>query len=149
MIETSIPRPASLNKGLMITIVLAAVGYLNSFFAQSSMKEVMLRQGLPPEAVAQSGGMGVGMLIFSLLITGTLLFYIAKGFNVARVIWTVLGVLGVLMSVFSIGLLFSVSTFVGLLAVVGMVGNLIGIVFMWMRDSSQWFAQMKADRLAP
>ena len=60
MIETSIPRPASLNKGLLITIVLAAVGYLNSFFAQSSMKEVMLRQGLPPEAVAQSGGMGVG-----------------------------------------------------------------------------------------
>ena len=62
MIETSIPRPASLNKGLLITIVLAAVGYLNSFFAQSSMKEVMLRQGLPPEAVAQSGGMGFALL---------------------------------------------------------------------------------------
>ena len=147
MIDTAIPRPANLNKGLLITAAIAVLSLLVGIFSKSAMQEMMLKQGVPADMVAQSGGSTFAVIGFSLVITGTVLFFIAKGYKVARVIWTVLGVLGMLSGLMGISLLFQVSTVLGLLSLLSNVGYIVGIVFMWLGDSSAWFKQMKRMRM--
>ena len=142
-LETAIERPAVLNKGLMICAGAAAIGFLSSFFTKGITNDYMVAQGLPAEAVAASGGMTNVMVFVALALNLLCLFFIAKGKNVARIIWLVLMVLGVLGALMSLFLFFKISAVLALFILVLQFASLAGTVMMWLQPSSDWFKQMQ------
>ena len=143
-LETAIERPAVLNKGLMICAGVAVIGFIASFFTTSMMKTYLSAQGMPPEAVAAAGGgMTMVMTVIGLALNLLCLFFIAKGKNVARIIWLVLVVLGVLGAVMSLFMFFGVSAVLALFILALQLGTLAGTVMMWLQPSSDWFKEMQ------
>ena len=144
-LETEIERPAVLNQGLMICAGVAAVGFIASFFTSSMVKSHLTAQGLPPETVAAAagGGMTMVMAVIGLALNLLCLYFIAKGKNVARIIWLVLVVLGVLGAVMSLFMFFGVSAVLALFILALQLGTLVGTVMMWLQPSSDWFRQMQ------
>ena len=142
-LETAIERPAVLNKGLMICAGAAAIGFLSSFFTKGITNDYMVAQGLPAEAVAASGGMTNVMVFVALALNLLCLFFIAKGKNVARIIWLVLVVLSVLSVLISVAMIFQISVVLALLMLVFQLATLAGTVMMWLQPSSDWFKQMQ------
>ncbi len=143
-LDTEIARPAVLNKGLMICAGVAAVGFIASFFTTSMTKSYLAAQGMPPEAIAAaSGGMTMVMAFIGMALNLLCLYFIAKGKNVARIIWLVLVVLGVLSVLISVAMVFKVSMVLGLFMLVFQLATLAGTVMMWLQPSSDWFKQMQ------
>ena len=143
-LETAIERPAVLNKGLMICAGVAVIGFIASFFTTSMMKTYLSAQGMPPEAVAAAGGgMTMVMTVIGLALNLLCLFFIAKGKNVARIIWLVLVVLGLLSVLISVAMFFKISVVLALLMLVFQLATLAGTVMMWLQPSSDWFKQMQ------
>ena len=143
-LETAIERPAVLNKGLMICAGVAVIGFIASFFTTSMMKTYLSAQGMPPEAVAAAGGgMTMVMTVIGLALNLLCLYFIAKGKNVARIIWLVLIVLGLLSVLISVPMFFKISVVMALLLLVLQLASLAGTVMMWLQPSSDWFKQMQ------
>ena len=143
-LETEIERPAVLNLGLMLCAGAAAVGTVSTFFTTGLTKTYLAEQGLPPEVVAQAASGSTTVIAFiSLFFTLLCLFFIAKGKNVARIIWLVLVVLGLLGLQMSAGLVFKMSMLLGLFSLVLQLANLAGTVTMWLKPSSDWFKAMQ------
>ena len=143
-LDTEIARPAVLNKGLMICAGVAAVGFIASFFTTSMVKSHLAAQGMPPEVVAAAGGgMTMVMAFIGLALNLLCLYFIAKGKNVARIIWLVLVVLSVLSVLISVAMIFQISVVLALLMLVFQLATLAGTVMMWLKPSSDWFKQMQ------
>ena len=144
-LDTDIERPAVLNQGVLICAAVGVVGFIASFFTTRMTQNYLTAQGMPADVVAASGsGMTVVMAVVGLALNLLCLYFIAKGKNVARIIWLVLVVLGLISVLLAMGLFFKISVMLGLFALVSQLANLVGTVMMWLPASSDWFKEMKA-----
>jgi len=96
--------------------------------------------------LANASGLGLWWLIstlsFSLLFIIFLVWKIEQGRNWARITYLVLFVLGVPFIIY-VYLTSEVSAFLIILGIVGMIMQIIALVFLFQKPSSDWFKSIK------
>ena len=129
-------KPYNVSIAVTLLWIVIAVGVISSSFNFSSSLEI-----------ANASGLGLGWLIFTLYFTYLLLAFfiwkIRQGRNWARITYLVLFILGVSMTIYSY-LTSEVSTFSIILEIVGMIVQIVVLVFLFQKPSSDWFKLMKS-----
>ena len=118
----------------MLWIVIA-VGVISCIFNFSSSLKI-----------ANASELGLGWLIFTLYFTYLLLAFfiwkIGQGKNWARITYLVLFMLGVPFTIYSY-LTSEISTFSIILGIAGIILQIVALVFLFQKSSSDWFKSKK------
>ena len=127
--KKSMPNKVSMAVTLLWIVI--AVGVISSTFNFSSSLEI-----------ANASGLGLGWLIFTLYFTFLLLAFfvwkIGQGKNWARITYLILFIIGVPFTIYSY-LTSVVSMLSIILGIAGMIVQIIALVFLFQKQSSDWF----------
>ena len=130
--QAQITRPDKVSKAVTLLYVTLGIGVLRSI-----MEAPRLSQTAP-----------IGFVIFiSLFVLGIMWFFIykiGKGRNWARITFLVLFIIGIPFAVLPLLQSLAASLFSGLLGIGQTVLQVIALVFLFQKPSSEWFNQMKA-----
>ena len=123
--------PNKVSMAVTLLWIVIAVGVISSTFNFSSSLEI-----------ANASGLGLGWLIFTLYFTSLLLAFfvwkIGKGKNWERITYLVLFIIGVPFTIY--GYLTSVVSMLSIiLGIAGMIVQIIALVFLFKKQSSDWF----------
>jgi len=128
-------RPDKVSTAITLLWVMIAVGVISSIFNFSNSLEI-----------ANASGLGLWWLIFtlyfSLLFLAFLIWKIGQGKNWARITYLVLFILGVPMTIYGY-LTSAINTFTIILGLAGMIVHVVVLVFLFQKQSSDWFKSMK------
>jgi len=128
-------RPHKVSTAITMLWIVIAVGVISSTFNFSSSLEI-----------ANASGLGLGWLIFTLYFTFLFLAFfiwkIGQGRNWARITYLVLFILGVPFIIYSY-LTSEVSTLSIILGIAGMILQIVALVFLFQKSSSNWFKSKK------
>lgn len=139
-------RPNTVTLAVALAIAVTVIGGINSyFFTQTSMAEFQA-QGLDMES---SGMMLVLSALAGLALMALLAFFILRGGNIARWIYTVFSVIGVLSSLLNFSIMLSIAPISGAIAIVSQLVVVGTIVLLFLPKSAQWFEQIKQAKQAP
>ncbi|WP_432478833.1 hypothetical protein [Nocardioides sp. GXQ0305] len=137
------PRPTSVDTAVKLiwaTIVLSLVSAVVTFVLidtlidqQLEASGVTLDEGSIRSIVLASAVFG---LVISVGITALLAIFIGKGHNWARIVYTVLVAIGVLLSLFGIG---SQPVLLLVLGLLSAVLSIAAVVFLFRSDANAWF----------
>ena len=128
-------RPDKVSTAIILLWIVIAAGVISSIFNFSSSLEI-----------ANASGFGLGWLIFTLYFTYLLLAFfiwkIGQGRNWARITYLVLFILGVPMTIYSY-LISAISTLSIILGIAGAIVQIIALIFLFQKQSSDWFKSKK------
>ena len=114
------------------------VDFLNSVFESNNISLLA--------KIANASELGLGWLIFTLYFTYLLLAFfiwkIGQGKNWARITYLVLFMLGVPFTIYSY-LTSEISTFSIILGIAGIILQIVALVFLFQKSSSDWFKSKK------
>ena len=128
-------RPDKVSTALTILWIIIAVGVISSIFNFSNSLET-----------ANASGLGVNWLIFTLLFSYLFLAFfiykIGQGRNWARITFLVLFIIGFPITIYNY-LTSAISTLLIILGIAGMIAQMVALVFLFQKPSSDWFKSMK------
>ncbi|PJE81059.1 hypothetical protein COU58_04535 [Candidatus Pacearchaeota archaeon CG10_big_fil_rev_8_21_14_0_10_32_42] len=130
-------RPDKVSTAVTLLWIVIAVGVISSIFNFSSLLEIY-----------NASGLGLGGLIFtlyfSLLFLVFLIWKIGQGKNWARITYLVLFILGVPFTIYGyLTPTIEVSAFLIILRIAVMIVQIVALVFLFQKPSSDWFKSMK------
>ncbi len=140
------PRPASIDMAVKLiwaNVALSLVTTVITFILLDSIVDQALDDAGADSSInadtVRSGalvGAVIGIII-SVAIAALLAHFIGKGANWARIVYTVLAVLGILISVFGLG---GQPVLLLLLSLVSLVITAAAVFFLWKPESSAYFS---------
>jgi hypothetical protein len=140
------PRPASVDmaiKMIWANVALSLVSTVITFIMLDSIVDAALEDAginttVDTDAVRTGAVVGAVIgIIISVGIAALLIHFIGKGANWARIVYTVLGVLGILASLFGLG---SQPAVLMLLSVISLAITAAAVFFLWKPESSAYFS---------
>ena len=143
---TALPRPRLVNVAVSIALCMSVAGVAMMFFFLPSLIAYMQAQGLPAEALSQ--GIMLGSAAAGLLFTAVMCFFIARGNNVVRWIWSAFAAYGLISAIGGMGMAFGISTLYGVLGISLQVLSITSVVLLFMPVSSAWFKAVKLAKTA-
>lgn len=140
------PRPASVDlavKLIWANVALSLITTVVTFLLLDSIVEQALKDAgisstVDTDAVRTGAVIGtvIGVII-GVGIAALLAHFIGKGANWARIVYTVLAVLGILLSLLGLG---SQPVVLLLLSVISLVITAVAVFFLWKKESSAYFS---------
>jgi hypothetical protein len=127
-------RPEKVGTAVKLLYITLGIGML-----RSSMEVSMSAQKAPPAVM-------IFIALFVLGVLWLLIHMIGKGRNWARITFLVLFIIGLPFSVLPLLQSLAVNLFSGLLGVAQMVIQVVALVFLFQKPSSDWFRMMKAKK---
>ena len=128
-------RPSKVSIAITLLWIVIAVGVVSSTFNFSNSLEI-----------ANASGLGLGWLIFTLyftfLIVAFFIWKIGQGKNWARITYLVLFIIGVPFTIYSY-LTSEISMLSIIPGIAGMIVQIIALVFLFQKQSSDWFNSNK------
>lgn len=128
-------RPDKVSTAITLLWILIAASVISSIFNFSSLLEI-----------TNASGLGLGWLIFTLyfsfFLTAFFIWKISQGRNWARITYLVFFILGVLFTIYDY-LTSEVSTFSIILGIAGIIVQIIALIFLFQKQSSDWFKSKK------
>lgn len=145
------PRPSSVDLAVKLIWVMVAISLLSAVYTflnldsivDQALQDAGVSETVDEELVRSGAVVGAVIgLVISVGLYALLAVFIARGANWARIVYTVLAVLGILFSVF--GLLTGASATAGpvLLTILGLVSwalTIVVLLLLWKQESTAWF----------
>ena len=140
------PRPAAIDMAVKLiwaNVAISLITTVITFFLLDSIVDQALDDAgvastVDTDAVRTGAVVGAVIgIIISVAIAALLAHFIGKGANWARIVYTVLAVLGILLSVFGLG---SQPILLLLLSVVSLVITAAAVFYLWKPESSAYFS---------
>ncbi|NHZ34157.1 hypothetical protein [Massilia rubra] len=133
------PRPRTISLAVALFLLNAVLGmiltviYLPDMFA---MQNALLGEGLMKK-------LAFGGLVFGIVLMLVVLYFIARGSNVARWIWTAIAVFGFLNAYTTLRMAFAISSAYGALTTFSQLVSLAGTILLFLPVSNQWIRQVR------
>lgn len=140
---SSLSRPRFVNWAMIIALGVTVIGAVNLSLFVPQMKAYLGAQGIPVEEIGN--GMLYGSAMGSMVLVAIFCFFIARGSNVARWIWTVFAAYGAVSAVGNLGMIFQISLVYAIVAIALQLMFIAATVLLFMPESGAWF---KATKLA-
>jgi hypothetical protein len=125
-------RPSKVSTAVTLLWIAFAAGLIRGILEVSNTLQV-----------ASSSDLGIGLaifvMIFSLLISAFFVFMIGKGKNWARIVYLVLFVIAIPITGISQITSFLINPLSGILGIGQIVLQIIALVFLFQKQSSDWF----------
>ncbi len=140
------PRPASIDMAVKLiwaNVALSLVTTVITFLMLDSIVDQALEDAgvsstLDADSVRAGAVVGAVIgIIISVAVAALLAHFIGKGANWARIVYTVLAALGILLSLFGLG---GQPVLLLLLSVVSLVITAAAVFFLWKPESSAYFS---------
>ncbi|MCE2451099.1 MAG: hypothetical protein J4F35_22915 [Candidatus Latescibacteria bacterium] len=126
-------RPYKANTSVKLLYISLGIGVLRSIMESSTQAEVA------------SPAFVMFIAFFVLGIMWFFIFMIGKGRNWARITFLVLFIIGTPFSVLPLMQSLAANPISGLLGIVQIIIQIVAIVFLFQKPSSDWFREMKAN----
>jgi len=130
--RAQITRPDKVSKAVTLLYVVLGIGVLRSIMEVSRLPQI-----------------AIGFVILSLPTFGIIwlfIYKISKGRNWARITFLVLCIIGIPFSVVPLMQSLAANPFSGLFGIAQIIIQIVALVFLFQRPSSDWFREMKANK---
>ena len=134
MDPSQITRPKKVTIAVKLLCIVLAIGFIKFILNESIALEMA-----PPAFIAFTFSATVG-------IVALLTYMIWNGRNWARITFLVLFIIGAPFSIFQTLQILTVTPISGLVDISGIVIQIIALIFLFQKPSSDWFREMKVKR---
>lgn len=136
------PRPRSISQALALFLFNVVLGLVLTLVYLPDMlatQNVLMGEGIMKN-------LAYGGLVFGMAVVLLLVYFIARGSNVARWIWLAMAVLGFLNAYTAVKTAFVVSPLYGTLATLSQLAALIGTILLFVPASNRWMREAAQAR---
>lgn len=135
-------RPNKVSIAITLLWITIAIGVIRSIMEFSNLLEVAIARGFGPKFV-------IFTTFFALAIVAFLIFMIGMGKNWARITFLVLFIVGIPFTVLPLSKSLLTNLFSGVLGIGQIILQIIALIFLFQKPSSDWFKSMKKRSTRP